>query len=395
MCVIALFPFPEIGHINPMLKLGKMLARAGHDISFIGFAEHESYYSLQGVAFVPILDNSHNDDRTSDARTPKQFNSVSKALGSMEEGARASSLAFTEVKQEVERIAKALGPDLIIVDYLIGGVAYHAVRTLGVRSALLASSYFEMPMLGDPGDDPERWELPVLVQCPKLFDYPNVHGTDNRIHIEASVDTDRRELYDFPWHRLDATKPLIYCSVGSQPHLHPHSGRLFSAAIEAMQVKREFQMVLAIGRDACCDSFGRVPENVILVNWAPQVELIKRAALVICHAGLGAIKECILFAVPMIVFPCRWDHPYNAARVVAHGLGIRGSIKVVSAQKLLKSIETLSTTPAYKRNIEAMSMIFREIEESEVGLRAVEKILSETTVSSRLTGSPRMQNASS
>jgi zeaxanthin glucosyltransferase len=230
-------------------------------------------------------------------------------------------------------------------------------------------------MLGEPAYDPHHPELPVLVLCPEEFEFRDTAKKPNRYYIEPSVDLERKELYTFPWQDVNAVRPLIYCSLGSESHLYKQSETFFRAIIEAMRDKPDWQLVLATGPFMDPRSFDPVPENVLVVSWAPQLELIEKASIVITHGGLGGVKECILLGVPMIVFPCKWDQPFNAARVVAHGLGVRGNISRVSAAQIKAMIETIANNPSFQSRVDSMSKVFRDIEESGVGVRAVEKIM--------------------
>jgi zeaxanthin glucosyltransferase len=49
--------------------------------------------------------------------------------------------------------------------------------------------------------------------------------------------------------------------------------------------------------------------------------------MVINHGGMNTIYECIMAEKPMIVFPLslKTDQNGNAARVVFHEIGVRGS----------------------------------------------------------------------
>jgi len=377
MATIMIFPFPEYGHLNPTLKLAKALKQAGHRVCFLGFAEFEAYLVAQGLEFMPILENCNEDCISGEPPRCMQATQVTQSLAAMKVTDRASSETYRQIEKELERITGEIPPDLLIADILIGGLAYKAAREFGISSILVSPSYFEMPMLGKPVLDEKDRQLPVLVFCPEAFDFPGASKKPNRYYIEPSVDLERQELHAFPWEALDQSKPLIYSSAGCQPHLYDQSSTLYRALIEAMSEKPEWQLVLAIGRHMDCAAFEPVPENVLLVNWAPQLELIKRAAMMITHGGLGAVKECIMLSVPMIVFPCRWDQPFNAARVVAHGLGMRGNINQVTAQQVANLIDSVATNPTLKRRMAAMSQTFHQIEDSGIGVKVVESILSQ------------------
>jgi UDP:flavonoid glycosyltransferase YjiC (YdhE family) len=105
--------------------------------------------------------------------------------------------------------------------------------------------------------------------------------------------------------------------------------------------------------------------------------MLEKASIMINHGGLGAVKECIFFGVPMIVFPGKWDQPNHAARVVFHGLGVRGNIHDRSTQQINTLIDVVDKDPKFKSRIDAMSKTFRDIENSGIGIRTVEKLLAD------------------
>ena len=81
-------------------------------------------------------------------------------------------------------------------------------------------------------------------------------------------------------------------------------------------------------------------------SFIPQLGLLQRASPMITNGGPGTVRECIWFRVPMIVAPCRYDQPGNAARVVRHGLGRRVSVKRVTVEQLQATIRPASATRA-------------------------------------------------
>jgi UDP:flavonoid glycosyltransferase YjiC (YdhE family) len=290
---------------------------------------------------------------------------------------RVASEPPKEIEREIGMAFRKAAPDLLIVDMKMRELASMAVNKYGIASALFSVTLLEglAPVVGGASDDPHRGELPVLVFCPQEFDLPRVGRKSGRYYIEPSIDLQRNETQPFPWHKVDERKPLLYCSLGSESYQYEQSANLFRAIIEAMREKPDWQVVLAMGRQMAASLFHAVPENVLLVNWAPQLEMLKRASIMITHGGLGAVKECIFFGVPMIVFPCKWDQPSNAARVVARGLGVRGNIKNPSARQIHSLIDAIAKDPMFKSRIDAMSKTFREIEDSGRGVKIIERIL--------------------
>src|SRR5262249_15015341 len=145
--------------------------------------------------------------------------------------------------------------------------------------------------------------LPELVLCPKQIDFPgNVAVGQARYYVE-SIDLDRAEA-PFQWESFAADKPIIFCALGSQGNsCYLQSKSFFEMVLRVMSRHENWQMVLATGPGLSPKEFAAVPSNVMLVEWAPQLTILKRASLMITHGGLGTIKECIISGVPMIVFP--------------------------------------------------------------------------------------------
>jgi MGT family glycosyltransferase len=220
--------------------------------------------------------------------------------------------------------------------------------------------------------------LPIIVLCPQEIDFGCAQRKSNYYYLEASIETERKEAHAFRWDGVDESKPLIYCSFGSQCHQYEQSEGLFRAIIEAMRERPGWQLILSVGPYLNMSDFQPIPENVLLVKWAPQLEMLERASIMITHGGLGGVKEAIFFGVPMIVFPCRWDQPHNAARVVYHGIGVRGNINDASVEQIHSLIDAVDKDPMFKSRVDAMSRAFREIENSGVGVSAVEKIISDS-----------------
>ena len=80
-------------------------------------------------------------------------------------------------------------------------------------------------------------------------------------------------------------------------------------------------MVLSVGRNLNPGDLERIPPNTVVVRIAPQIELLKRAALCITHAGLNTALEALAQGVPMVAIPTGYDQPGVPARIAYHGVG--------------------------------------------------------------------------
>uniref|UniRef100_A0A4W6CIK9 UDP-glucuronosyltransferase n=1 Tax=Lates calcarifer TaxID=8187 RepID=A0A4W6CIK9_LATCA len=89
---------------------------------------------------------------------------------------------------------------------------------------------------------------------------------------------------------------------------------------------------------------GDVPENVRLMKWLPQNDLLAhpKAKVFITHGGTHGIYEGICNAVPMLMFPLFGDQGDNVHRMVVRGVAEKLSIYDVTTEKLLVALNKLT-----------------------------------------------------
>jgi zeaxanthin glucosyltransferase len=76
----------------------------------------------------------------------------------------------------------------------------------------------------------------------------------------------------------------------------------YERVIEAFRRRPKCHLILSLGAKLDAASFDQAPENVHIFDYVPQLEVLRRADLMLTHGGIGAINECILFVVPMIAY---------------------------------------------------------------------------------------------
>jgi len=77
------------------------------------------------------------------------------------------------------------------------------------------------------------------------------------------------------------------------------------------------QLVMSLGNTAA--SLGNLPGAPVVVNYAPQLDLLSRAALTITHAGTNTTLAALSFGVPLVAIPISHDQPATAARTRFRG----------------------------------------------------------------------------
>jgi zeaxanthin glucosyltransferase len=179
---------------------------------------------------------------------------------------------------------------------------------------LYSSSANGLPCIpGDKRDDlnANRPEMSYITQLPKEFDFEHPLLPPQFHYTGPFHDGKGRHPVDFPWDRLTG-EPLIYASMGTIMNGRADVFRTIAAGVAN---HRGTQLVLSIGDRLDPKQIGPVPSNVIIVNQAPQLELLKRASVCITHAGLNTVLESLAQGVPQLAIPVTFEQPGIAARI--------------------------------------------------------------------------------
>lgn len=226
----------------------------------------------------------------------------------------------------------------------------------------ILSDHKEIVLMSKAFDFPRRYPPTILFGMQKVSHHPDVTSgqsqIDNRI---AQIDLRHRQL--------------IYCALGNYSHLCQQAHTIFHAVIQAFSHHSCYVLILSIGTRIDASRYSNLAEHIHLFSYAPQRSILTRASLMITHAGLNSVKECIATATPMLAIPFANDGFGNAARIVYHGLGRRLNRRTVSANKIFEASSMILQQPAYAmrmRNMrravqkapDAIEIIMKEIQQN-------------------------------
>jgi zeaxanthin glucosyltransferase len=415
MATIVLMPIHWDANLNASFALGRALLRRGHRVHILCLPDTEERVRAQGFEFTPIF--SRVFPRGTLARQYAEEAS-GRYLGADGFKSRIRGMCISMLDGELESAARSLRADLLLVSSQTPWVTVGAWKT-GLPVATFASSLISVPdprvppfgtgliprrtllsrvrtalawkrlflrkrfsmRAWDISDDVttfarrcgfpleridarvETWpvvDVPALVLCPAEFDFPRTRIPADTHFVEPGIDTDRSEP-PFPWERLSGSGPIVYCAMGSvATHKYTKEATtLFRAFLEAMARRPGWQGVLAAGHHLDAWELPG-PPNVIVVREAPQLTLLERCSLSVSHGGFSTVKESLYRGVPMVVLPLFYDQPGIAARVVHHGVGVRGRFDGVSASKLGRLMDDVLGRPDYLMRVRRLARVFVE-----------------------------------
>ena len=79
---------------------------------------------------------------------------------------------------------------------------------------------------------------------------------------------------------------------------------------------------MAVGPSIDPAKLGKVPENIVVQQIVPQLEILQHADVFVSHGGMKSVNESLYFDVPLVVVPQGVDQPVLAKRVAELGAGV-------------------------------------------------------------------------
>jgi zeaxanthin glucosyltransferase len=390
------------GHLNPMTTLARKLKARGHDVVFISVLDSEPHVRAAQLPFIPYCEKEmplglvrQEAEQLSKLQGQAALEFTIRVVASGLETffknlpqtlleARVDALVLDQVDTGLGLVPMHLG-----IPYVHVSNALHldysgntplctfdwphettpealARNQAGVRGFMqvrepvtsVADAYAAQVGLNIDWTDPlaTMSELAWLTQTPKEFDFKSPHWPCRLHHTGPFHDGLGRIESDFPWDRLTG-EPLVYASMGT---LQNGLESVFSAIAQAVEPRPGMQLVLSIGDSLDSKQISSLPANCIVVNRAPQIELLKRSALWHHPRRSEYCTRISDAGVPMVAIPVTNDQPGVAARIAYTKSGAYVSIQEMTASRLSALIDEVLTNPEYRQNANNMKQVIAE-----------------------------------
>ncbi|KAK3568588.1 hypothetical protein QTP86_009403 [Hemibagrus guttatus] len=105
-----------------------------------------------------------------------------------------------------------------------------------------------------------------------------------------------------------------------------------------------------------------VPENVKLLKWLPQNDLLAhpKVKVFITHGGSHGIYEGICNGVPMVMIPLFGDQRDNVHRMVVRGVAESLTMYDLTTEKLLVALRKVLNDKSYREKITELSLVHKD-----------------------------------
>ncbi len=378
------------GHLNPMTTLGHELQRRGHQVTLFGPIDTEASAIAAGLSFCALGESELPRGATHEivARLGEM-----KGLSALRHNIQISTFGVNMVLRDAPGAVRKRGIDALLIDQIAieGETVAEALNIpfITVCNALMLNREDEVPPHFTPwsynpswwgrlrnragysllyrmaqpikkilNEHRQRWQLDPysnlsepfskllqLSQQPAEFEFPRHYLPDCFHFTGPYAHPASRKPVDFPFEQL-TEKPLIYASLGT---VQNRLKWIFHTIAEAC-LEIDAQLVISLGGSDISDPLTDLPGNPLVVKYAPQLELLQKAALTITHAGMNTTLESLSNGVPMVAIPITNDQPAVAARIASTGTGEVVNLSRLNVPRLRKAVQLVLTEDSYQRN---------------------------------------------
>jgi MGT family glycosyltransferase len=362
------------GHVNAMLALADATRARGHRVTFFLLGKPPASIATAGFETVSLGGTVFPAD---------EYQAELQKLGSLQDraalkhtlaiGARAAGVTALVVDQASfpgGTVADQLGlpfatvcnalllnPDPAVPPYFTHWYPRDAWwARIRNRIAWVGLNRLYAPIMTRIQDHRRKLGLPVptgishvwsdklqISQQPELFEFPRRELPKQVRFVGALHRPAGSQPVPFPWERLDG-RPLIYASLGTLQNRITGMFQVIAEACDGLDA----QLVISTGNGMAPEALGKLPGDPIVVSYAPQLDLLRRATLAVTHAGLNTILEALSTGLPMVAIPVTNDQPGIAARIAWIGAGEAIPNKNVTLQALRAAVVRVRSDPSYR-----------------------------------------------
>jgi MGT family glycosyltransferase len=384
---------PYAGHLHPQAALGRELQLRGHRVTVLQILDLELKVRSEGLEFCAIGESLYQPGTL--ATTFQQLAQLSE-IEALQYSVEFCRQIAAIICQDAPKAIAATGIEALIVDQLepVGetiaeslnlpfvcvscGQAIHrradvppfftpwlyrdtwwAKLRNQVAYTILDQSC--QPILQVINQYRRQWHLPPyrhiyasnarlahISQQPATFEFP-CPDLPPHLHYVGPLRNQSPQTVPFPFERLTG-QPLIYASLGSvQNTKHDVFGCIAAACADL-----DVQLVITHGGGMSPDAVRALSGQPLVVEYAPQREVIALASLTITHGGMNTVMDSLSYGVPLVAIPITFEQPGNSARIRQTGVGEIIPVSKLEVGKLRSLIQRVLTTPSYTQNAQSM-----------------------------------------
>lgn len=367
MSKLIFFNIPASGHINPTIGVIRELVARGETVICVNTEETRGRYADTGADFIayPNLD-----------LTESAINSMSNSQNLMDNGITLAEIGERIAPWCVDLI-RDQQPDFVIFDSLASWAKQAAitVKTRSIASTTTFAISFKAAKM--PIGEMARAMFDMAVRIPRYnrimarvkkagivapVPFLTIFGATgdlNMVYTSSAFQPEaesfgatyrfvgpviepRPPMPDFPLDQIvTAERPVIYISLGTVKN---RNIEFYRACFEAFKAYPAL-FVMSVGEHVDSAALGSAPDNFLIRQRVPQLDVLQHVDLFITHGGMNSVHEGLYYGVPLVVVPQQAEQLIVARRVKAEGAGVLIEGKPgdsISAETLRSAVENIA-----------------------------------------------------
>ncbi|MFJ2267632.1 macrolide-inactivating glycosyltransferase [Streptomyces sp. NPDC087849] len=333
---IAMFSIAAHGHVNPSLEVVRELVARGHRVSYAipaSFAEKVAATGAEPVLYTSVLPTEETPDAWGAELIDNLEPFLDDAVQALPQLIRAfdgdePDLVLHDITSYPARVlahrwevpAVSLSPNLVAWDGYEEEVG--EPMTTELKRSERGRAYYRRFQAWLTSNGIDRHPDPFvgrpprsIVLIPEVLQ-PNADRVDRAVHtFVGACQGDRADQGE--WQRPAEADKVLLVSLGSTFTDQPG---FYRDCVTAFGDLPGWHVVLQIGARVDAAELGRVPAQVEVHSWVPQLSVLKQADAFITHAGAGGSQEGLATATPMVAVPQAVDQFGNADMLQALGV---------------------------------------------------------------------------
>ena len=402
---------PLMGHLNPLLSIGRTLVEQGHELVGLSATVLRDRIERMGATFEPFEGAADVDLRDFAAAFP-DFTSIPPGLPMTRfYFERVFADPMPDQYKSLQRVLKNFSADVILTDNLFLGVL---PMLLGPRASRPAIVYCGTTYLLCHRDDnaPCNMGLPpaskqdyeaIAAEVDQMFLEPfgrhlngllasmevepmsmNILDAVVKlpdVHLQLTVPEFEFPRSDLPasvqfvgaipivsgqapipsWaHELDGPRKVVFVTQGT---LSNHDfGQLVTPTLAALADQRDLLVVVTAGGRSIDAIPGPIPCNARLASYLPFEWLLPMVDVFVTNGGYGSVNQALSFGIPLVTAGMTEDKADVNARVEWSGVGIDLKTNNPTPDALRDAIRRVLGEPRYRARASALAKQYQQID---------------------------------
>jgi len=388
---------PVLGHVAPMLGIGRHLVSRGHRVIVLTGSRFADQVTSLGIEFRALCGAADFNDRDLDISFPDR----AKYRGFAQIQYDVRSIFVSTIPAQflaIQAILNSDAPDAILVDSAFGGAAPLLLDAAAVRPPVVALGV--VPLSQSSRDvapygmglapssttlgrirnrslnllatkllfrKTQRWAEHIFAEIggPPLKQFiMDISGSCDRF-LQLTVQEFEYPRSDLPpntsfigpvfsppsavpipawWGDLDGSRPVVHVTQGT---IDNHDlTRLIGPTLTGLAHSDVLVIVSTGGRPI--NDVGTVPSNVRVAEFLPYDLLMPLTDVYVTNGGFGGVQYALSHGVPMVVAGDTEDKPEVAARVSWSGTGINLRSGTPTAEAVRDAVQRVLAVPRFR-----------------------------------------------